>query len=155
MKSIVNWRAVNGIHDIQELPDNVEVKYKVVNVKRRGQAQWEEGDNRSLQLDQHPLAVEMRWNATHNGSVTALPLSERMLPLMPHAISERNGDVLGLLDSSEHGCVSPESGENAETQVDGENDNSGSQPEVVTSTTMGGNMKHILTTFAVNASVDM
>lgn len=75
-----------------QLPDNATIKYKVVKVKRGGEEQWERGDNRKLQLDQQPLAVDMRWNATHNGSITPLP-TENILSTVTDDFSPRNGDV--------------------------------------------------------------
>jgi Starch binding domain len=130
-----------------ELPDDVTIKYKVVHVKRRdGSAQWETGNNRLLKLGSQALAVRMAWNNTSNGSVTPMEaLSMDIVEAFPTSADVGEAkEMVSVASDTKDEAVD-------EAQVDPE-----AQVKVKVQTEqLMPTMSDILSTYAMNATVDL
>ena len=141
------WRAT------QDLPDNVTIRYKVVCVRHAGEAQWEVGDDRLLELDQQPVAVERAWNSTHNGTITPLPVESILENGTGEESSPGNGDEEAVEAVSGNGTGDRENGSSDRQNASCGDENGSGGGENGTSpvdkpTTLLGNMKRLLRSFS-------
>lgn len=158
-----NWEAQEGVKmawaeghfwkATQELPDNVTIRYKVVCVRHAGEAHWEAGDDRLLELDQQPVAVDMRWNSTHNGTITPLPTDSTLGNGTGAEGSPGNGDEEGTSASLGNGNGASENGNGASENGSGGSENGSGGSENVSGgrdkpRSLLGNVKRLLRSFA-------
>lgn len=59
-----------------DLPEESTLEYKVVNVKGEGDPRWEKGNNRTLEIGQDDVVVDMAWDRTGGGGDNGASLHE-------------------------------------------------------------------------------
>jgi Starch binding domain len=66
----LQWHEGDVWRGSMDVPDDVALEFKIVNVKGQGDPQWEKGANRKLVIGREDLKVEMSWGKTDNGAVS-------------------------------------------------------------------------------------